>query len=202
MPVRSGSSASRRNACDSRCSSKLRLIRAQSSNWNSLKRGSPPPMSITSSTPKTSRPSKSTFSSSSSRPSGSPIGSSSGFFSPPAAVASPCCSAAPAPFAAAAAAALAASPCSTPSAAFFAAAALYSFCLACQRFRTCCHSLHFPLNHSDGCRSSIRVVSFFFRVHCFRWALAFGSLLHSALTSSKPSSFVGKLNFAKLVFRT
>mmetsp|Transcript_43759 Transcript_43759/g.135821 ORF Transcript_43759/g.135821 Transcript_43759/m.135821 type:complete len:211 (+) Transcript_43759:602-1234(+) len=209
MPVRSGSSTSWRKACARRCSSNRRLIMVQSSNWKSLKRGVDAPMFMMSSTPKTSRFSKSTVSSSSSSSFFSSFSSS--FFSAFSSLSSSIGAASPSFFSSdsfAAASFLAASLAAAAAffaalaASFFANVALYSPCFACHCCRTFCHSTHFCWNQSDGVRSSTRVVSFLSATQVFKYSCAFEcDLLHSCLISSKPSSFSGRVNSARDVLR-
>mmetsp|Transcript_83855 Transcript_83855/g.245857 ORF Transcript_83855/g.245857 Transcript_83855/m.245857 type:complete len:383 (+) Transcript_83855:421-1569(+) len=83
---------------------------------------------------------------------------------------------------------------------FCATAVLCWFCLACQACIVFCQSFHFPVNHSPGCSSSMRVETFRSRTHCFRYSLHLSPLLHSCRTSSKPSSFSGSENFTNDAF--
>mmetsp|Transcript_41718 Transcript_41718/g.66248 ORF Transcript_41718/g.66248 Transcript_41718/m.66248 type:complete len:524 (+) Transcript_41718:689-2260(+) len=223
MPLRSSSSTSLLNDSAIKCSSALRLIIAKSSKLKSLKSGMLPPMSQTSSTPKTSTPSKSTSTSGSSGSSGSSsstaIGSgafssfaSSSFFSPSAFFASSTFFLASSIFFLSASIfaflSAAAFFCSFAfcfaifAAAFFDTAALYSFCFCFQAASDCCQVDNFCLNHWPGFTSSTRVVTFLCTIQSFTYALASLSLAQEYLTASKPSSASGRLNFVNEVLST
>mmetsp|Transcript_109435 Transcript_109435/g.349166 ORF Transcript_109435/g.349166 Transcript_109435/m.349166 type:complete len:370 (+) Transcript_109435:583-1692(+) len=191
MPTLSGSLTSFLKACVSKYSSKRRLNIVQSSKVNAEKMGWLSPMSRKSSTPNTSSLSKSTSGLSLSSSSSSSAGAS-------AMLASSFSSASPLPspsfflasFAAAFAAAVAA---------FLASFALCWFCFACQACRAFCQSFNLLVNHSDGSRSSMRVVSLRSRTHCFKYSLHLSPLTQSKRTWSKPSSCSGIENFVKEV---
>mmetsp|Transcript_9827 Transcript_9827/g.29420 ORF Transcript_9827/g.29420 Transcript_9827/m.29420 type:complete len:235 (-) Transcript_9827:166-870(-) len=224
IPTRSLSSTSWPKACARRCSSKRRLASAQSSSWKSLKRGMPPPTSMTSPTLKISSCSNSagsisfssafsaSFSFSSPLPSssmgtGSPsfasFFSSSGFlvaasFSFASSFFSAFSFFSASFFAAAAFAAATFAAATFFSASFLAArcahAAFQATCLARQRCSVFCHLARCCFAQSDGTIPSTRRALFLLRTHAFTYSCAFWALLHSYLISSKPSSFSGRLN--------
>merc|ERR1712066_230179 len=78
--------------------------------------------------------------------------------------------------------------------AFFCKADLCSFNLLCQALSTVCHFAHCWLNHVEGCKSSMRMLSFLSKIHFFRYSSHLAPLDHSYLMSSKPSSLVGRVN--------
>mmetsp|Transcript_24481 Transcript_24481/g.61199 ORF Transcript_24481/g.61199 Transcript_24481/m.61199 type:complete len:358 (-) Transcript_24481:1161-2234(-) len=187
MPILSGSLTSLRKACAKMCNSNRNDNMAQSSIWYSLKRGVSAPTFKISSTPNTSRASKSMLSSSSSFSSSSTsIASVSSFFS---SFSSPSFFSAAFFAAAAFLASLAAF-----AAAFFATTVLYSANLLCQALTAICHLAHCWLNHVEGCKSSMRMLSFLSKIHFFTYSSHLAPLVHSYLMSSKPSSLVGRVN--------
>mmetsp|Transcript_53915 Transcript_53915/g.115794 ORF Transcript_53915/g.115794 Transcript_53915/m.115794 type:complete len:222 (+) Transcript_53915:739-1404(+) len=217
MPTRSGSPASLLKARARRCSSKRRVSSAQSSKAKFLKRGSPSPMSQTSFTAMMSSTSiGSVFSGSSSFfsscfSSGFSSAFSSAFtsafstfsFSPDASPSSPSLHSLPSFSAAALAASSAASASAAAflavSSAFFASASaclaanlagsLNSANLFCHSWRTFWNSEYLVVNHSEGCRLSMRHKTLFFKIQPFRYSwLPFASA-QAYLISSKPSVF-------------
>mmetsp|Transcript_111559 Transcript_111559/g.360072 ORF Transcript_111559/g.360072 Transcript_111559/m.360072 type:complete len:276 (+) Transcript_111559:941-1768(+) len=92
----------------------------------------------------------------------------------------------------------------SPSSSFFLAAAaalrfagsLNSCCFFFHALRLFVHSAHLPLNHSEGCRSSTRCVSFLSNTHFRRCSWQPASSAHANFTSSKPSSFEASVNLA------
>mmetsp|Transcript_14296 Transcript_14296/g.41700 ORF Transcript_14296/g.41700 Transcript_14296/m.41700 type:complete len:377 (+) Transcript_14296:457-1587(+) len=199
MPGLSGSSTSFLKALISRKSSKRRLMSAQSSNMKLAKSGSPPPMSQTSFTLKMS--SAGISSSPSSSPSFSSSASSPSFFSSSLSPSFFSLSSSPSSFLSFSLRSFSRRSFSfcarSLAASLLEGSCLNSFCLSCHSWRIFCHSESLPKNHSEGCKSSMRVVSFFSRTHFLRYALLPSSFCHSKRRSSKPSSFSGIVNCAK-----
>mmetsp|Transcript_98599 Transcript_98599/g.254899 ORF Transcript_98599/g.254899 Transcript_98599/m.254899 type:complete len:259 (+) Transcript_98599:595-1371(+) len=73
-------------------------------------------------------------------------------------------------------------------------ASMWRVCHSCRSF---CQACHFSLNHSEGCSSSMRVVSLRSSVHLRRYSLLSSDECHAKLTLSKPSSCPGKEKLAK-----
>mmetsp|Transcript_22947 Transcript_22947/g.53151 ORF Transcript_22947/g.53151 Transcript_22947/m.53151 type:complete len:238 (+) Transcript_22947:629-1342(+) len=164
------------------CSSYRVESRVQSSYWNCPKRGSPLPMSLMSSTARTSRFSVSISSSGSSAfcskalaPSSSPasikVFFSSSIF------------------------------CLASSSRFSLAARLLpgsrkSACIFRQSWTAFCQAVIAALKSAPGTRSSARCVCFFSRTHDLRREAQLDSLSHTNVTSSKPSDFSGNAKLA------
>mmetsp|Transcript_128239 Transcript_128239/g.356940 ORF Transcript_128239/g.356940 Transcript_128239/m.356940 type:complete len:270 (+) Transcript_128239:173-982(+) len=80
--------------------------------------------------------------------------------------------------------------------AFFTAGSLKSFCFFFHEPRLFVQSDHLLLNHSEGCKSSIRCVSFLSSTHLRKCSSHFAFSAHANLISSKPSSSSGRVNLA------
>mmetsp|Transcript_47930 Transcript_47930/g.139715 ORF Transcript_47930/g.139715 Transcript_47930/m.139715 type:complete len:251 (-) Transcript_47930:1294-2046(-) len=98
------------------------------------------------------------------------------------------------------------SPSSPFSSCFFAAAAFrfagsWKVCWSLRHsWRDFCQADHCSLNHSPGCRSSTRPVSFLCMTKSFKSLAHSGSSCQAKVTSSKPSAFVGREKLAKDLF--
>mmetsp|Transcript_32850 Transcript_32850/g.94366 ORF Transcript_32850/g.94366 Transcript_32850/m.94366 type:complete len:388 (-) Transcript_32850:898-2061(-) len=88
----------------------------------------------------------------------------------------------------------------TASAASF-LAALKFFCFSLHCLMNLSQRDHFDLNQSDGLRSSTRVLSRASSIHAFKCSCACSALLHSNLSSSKPSAFSGRLKSPRELLR-
>mmetsp|Transcript_62542 Transcript_62542/g.123077 ORF Transcript_62542/g.123077 Transcript_62542/m.123077 type:complete len:310 (-) Transcript_62542:424-1353(-) len=86
--------------------------------------------------------------------------------------------------------------------AFCAGEALNSSCFFCHSAKSFFHWAWRSWNHFEGCRVSTLDVFFFSSTLERKYSVALASLSHSNFTSSKPSSFFGRDQFAKLLAMT
>mmetsp|Transcript_21006 Transcript_21006/g.60729 ORF Transcript_21006/g.60729 Transcript_21006/m.60729 type:complete len:206 (+) Transcript_21006:632-1249(+) len=83
----------------------------------------------------------------------------------------------------------------------FAAAACATFCVACHRATSLRNTSSFCQNQSEGFMCSTGIFRFRSRIQSRRRCFASSCADHTNRISSKPSSSVGKLNFAMAVVR-